>query len=96
MLRNPAWRWRAAQVLVVLEAMKTVFRLGAPADGVVASVSCRAGDAVEEGQVLVSFAEERQADAGRPRLRPDPRRAQIPPGRAGNVCPPRLVNEEER
>jgi 3-methylcrotonyl-CoA carboxylase alpha subunit len=46
------------EILVVLEAMKTVFRLGAPADGVVANVSCRAGDAVEEGQVLVSFAED--------------------------------------
>jgi 3-methylcrotonyl-CoA carboxylase alpha subunit len=45
------------QVLVVLEAMKTVFRLAAPADGVVATVACRAGDTVVEGQLLVSFAE---------------------------------------
>jgi 3-methylcrotonyl-CoA carboxylase alpha subunit len=45
------------QVLVVLEAMKTVFRLAATADGVVEAVSCSAGDAVQEGQVLVSFAE---------------------------------------
>jgi 3-methylcrotonyl-CoA carboxylase alpha subunit len=45
------------QVLVVLEAMKTVFRLAAPADGTVATVSCQAGDAVVEGQLLVSFAD---------------------------------------
>jgi 3-methylcrotonyl-CoA carboxylase alpha subunit len=45
------------QVLVVLEAMKTVFRLSAPADTVVASVSCAAGDMVQDGQVLVGFVE---------------------------------------
>jgi len=45
------------QVLVVLEAMKTVFRLSAPADTTVASVSCAAGDMVQEGQVLVGFGE---------------------------------------
>jgi 3-methylcrotonyl-CoA carboxylase alpha subunit len=45
------------QVLVVLEAMKTVFRLSAPADTVVASVSCAAGDMVQEGQLLVGFEE---------------------------------------
>jgi 3-methylcrotonyl-CoA carboxylase alpha subunit len=45
------------QVLVVLEAMKTVFRLSAPADTVVASLSCAAGEMVQEGQVLVGFAE---------------------------------------
>ena len=45
------------QVLVVLEAMKTVFRLTAPSDGVVATVSCQAGDSVVEGQLLVGFAE---------------------------------------
>jgi 3-methylcrotonyl-CoA carboxylase alpha subunit len=43
------------QILVVLEAMKTVFRLPAPADGTVASVACAAGEMVQEGQVLVSF-----------------------------------------
>ena len=42
--------------LVVLEAMKTVFRLTARADAVVAGVACRAGESVEEGQVLVTFA----------------------------------------
>jgi 3-methylcrotonyl-CoA carboxylase alpha subunit len=46
------------QVLVVLEAMKTVFRLTAPADAVVAKVSCAAGEMVQEGQVLVAFGEE--------------------------------------
>jgi 3-methylcrotonyl-CoA carboxylase alpha subunit len=45
------------QVLVVLEAMKTVFRLSAPGDTVVASVSCAAGEMVQEGQVLVRFGE---------------------------------------
>jgi biotin carboxyl carrier protein len=47
----------AGQVLVVLEAMKTVFRLSAPADAVVASVSCAAGEMVQEGQMLVGFGE---------------------------------------
>ncbi len=45
------------QVLVVLEAMKTVFRLSAPTDTVVASVSCAAGEMVQEGQMLVGFGE---------------------------------------
>jgi 3-methylcrotonyl-CoA carboxylase alpha subunit len=45
------------QVLVVLEAMKTVFRLAAPSDTVVASVSCAAGEMVQEGQMLVGFGE---------------------------------------
>ena len=45
------------QVLVVLEAMKTVFRLSAPADTVVASVSCATGEMVQEGQMLVGFGE---------------------------------------
>jgi 3-methylcrotonyl-CoA carboxylase alpha subunit len=46
------------QVMVVLEAMKTVFRLPAPADGTIATVSCRVGDNVVEGQLLVAFAED--------------------------------------
>jgi 3-methylcrotonyl-CoA carboxylase alpha subunit len=45
------------EVLVVLEAMKTVFRLGAPADGVVERLSCTVGETVQEGQMLVSFVE---------------------------------------
>jgi 3-methylcrotonyl-CoA carboxylase alpha subunit len=52
------------QVLVVLEAMKTVFRLAAPADRIVATVSCQVGDTVIEGQTLVAFAE--GTDAGEP------------------------------
>ena len=44
--------------MVVLEAMKTVFRLTAPSDGVVATVSCRVGDSVVEGQLLVAFVED--------------------------------------
>jgi 3-methylcrotonyl-CoA carboxylase alpha subunit len=51
------------QVLVVLEAMKTVFRLAAPADTVVASVSCAAGEMVQEGQMLVGFGEGNAAGA---------------------------------
>jgi 3-methylcrotonyl-CoA carboxylase alpha subunit len=50
------------QVLVVLEAMKTVFRLSAPADTVVASVSCAAGEMVQDGQVLVGFGEAASAE----------------------------------
>ena len=46
------------QVLVVLEAMKTVFRLAAPADGVVERVACRVGETVQEGQLLVGFADD--------------------------------------
>jgi 3-methylcrotonyl-CoA carboxylase alpha subunit len=55
---EPGMTVTRGQVLVVLEAMKTVFRLAAPADGVVATVACRVGDSVVEGQLLVGFAEE--------------------------------------
>ncbi|HSU06927.1 MAG TPA: biotin carboxylase N-terminal domain-containing protein [Acetobacteraceae bacterium] len=44
-------------VLVVLEAMKTIFRLTAPADAIVESIGCQTGETVEEGQVLIRFAE---------------------------------------
>ncbi len=54
---EPGQAVKRGDVLVVLEAMKTVFRLPAPADGVVADVACRPGDTVEEGQMLVSFVE---------------------------------------
>ena len=49
------------ETMVVLEAMKTVFRLAAPADAVVAEIACRAGDAVQEGQLLVRFADQPEA-----------------------------------
>ena len=60
------------QVLVVLEAMKTVFRLPAPADGTIDQVSCQAGDAVVEGQVLVTFAEAAEAVTPPPPCDPGP------------------------
>jgi acetyl-CoA/propionyl-CoA carboxylase biotin carboxyl carrier protein len=41
--------------LVVIEAMKMEHAIKAPADGVVRSVLCRAGDQVERGQALVDF-----------------------------------------
>jgi 3-methylcrotonyl-CoA carboxylase alpha subunit len=56
-LAEPGAAVMRGQVLVVLEAMKTVFRLTAPADGVVQHVSCKIGETVQEGQTLVSFAE---------------------------------------
>jgi 3-methylcrotonyl-CoA carboxylase alpha subunit len=54
---KPGMAVTRGQVMVVLEAMKTVFRLAAPADGVVATVACHVGDSVVEGQLLVGFAE---------------------------------------
>ena len=56
-MAEPGQAVKRGEVLVVLEAMKTVFRLPAPADGVVAEVSCRPGEMVEEGEILVSFEE---------------------------------------
>ncbi len=44
-------------LLIVMEAMKTVFRLNAPADATVSDVACKTGDIVQEGQVLVRFAD---------------------------------------
>jgi 3-methylcrotonyl-CoA carboxylase alpha subunit len=44
------------ETLVVMEAMKTVFRLPAPADAVVERVACRVGEVVDEGALLVAFA----------------------------------------
>ena len=45
---SPGDKVTRGQVLVVLEAMKTVFRLSAPADTVVAAVSCSVGEMVQE------------------------------------------------
>jgi 3-methylcrotonyl-CoA carboxylase alpha subunit len=51
------------QLLVTMEAMKTVFRLVAHDDAVVASVACAEGDQVGEGRTLVVFAETNETDA---------------------------------
>jgi biotin carboxyl carrier protein len=40
---------------VVLEAMKTVFRLAAPRTGRIETISCRVGETVREGQILIQF-----------------------------------------
>jgi 3-methylcrotonyl-CoA carboxylase alpha subunit len=42
-------------VLMVLEAMKTVFRLTAPRAGRIETISCRVGETVREGQILIQF-----------------------------------------
>ncbi len=55
-LASPGQAVRRGEVLVVMEAMKTVFRLAAPRDATIESLGCRAGDAVTEGQVLIAFA----------------------------------------
>ncbi len=54
-LTEPGETVTRGQILVVLEAMKTVFRLPAPADGVVSTVSCAVGEMVQDGQVLIGF-----------------------------------------
>ena len=43
------------EVLVVLEAMKTFFRLTAPRAGRIETISCRVGETVREGQILIQF-----------------------------------------
>jgi len=54
-LVEPGQTVARGDVLVVLEAMKTVFRLTATAEGTIATVACAAGDQVQEGQLLVAF-----------------------------------------
>lgn len=54
---KPGDHVRKGDILVVMEAMKTVFRLAAPADAVIATVSCTVGETAQDGQVLVTFAE---------------------------------------
>ncbi len=56
-LAEPGAKVSRGQVIVVLEAMKTVFRLTARADATVDTVACKSGDIVEEGQLLISFAD---------------------------------------
>lgn len=46
---------KARDPLVVLEAMKMEYRLTAPRDGVVESVSCGEGERVDLGRVLVTL-----------------------------------------
>ncbi|MED5346878.1 MAG: biotin/lipoyl-containing protein, partial [Pseudomonadota bacterium] len=45
-------------LLLIMEAMKMEHRITAPRDGVVASVHVAVGDQVDNGQLLVSMAEE--------------------------------------
>ena len=47
---------KANDVLVILEAMKMEYRLVAPRDGIVETVSCNVGDLVELGRTLVTLA----------------------------------------
>jgi acetyl/propionyl-CoA carboxylase alpha subunit len=47
---------RARETLVVIEAMKMEYRLTAPREGVVETVSCAEGDRVDLGSVLVTLA----------------------------------------
>jgi 3-methylcrotonyl-CoA carboxylase alpha subunit len=54
------------QVLVVLEAMKTVFRLTAPANKTVQSVACTVGGMVQEGEILVTFSDANVGDQATP------------------------------
>jgi 3-methylcrotonyl-CoA carboxylase alpha subunit len=56
MRATPGQTVARGDVLVILEAMKTVFRLAATGDRVVAEIGCAAGDTVQEGQILVRFA----------------------------------------
>jgi 3-methylcrotonyl-CoA carboxylase alpha subunit len=60
---NPGDHVRKGDILVVMEAMKTVFRLTAPADAVVATVSCSVGETVQDGQILVTFEDAPAHDA---------------------------------
>ena len=55
---EPGAEVRRGDVLLVLEAMKVQMRLTAPRDGVVAAVRVQAGELVDDGAELVSFATE--------------------------------------
>ncbi len=46
---------KAGDVLVVMEAMKLIFPLAAPRDGVIASLHCQVGEIVPRGQTLVQL-----------------------------------------
>lgn len=47
---------KADDVLLVLEAMKMEYRLGAPRDGVVEAVRCEEGELVDLGASLITLA----------------------------------------
>jgi 3-methylcrotonyl-CoA carboxylase alpha subunit len=47
---------RARDPLIVLEAMKMEYRLTAPRDGVIETVTCAEGERVDLGRVLVTLA----------------------------------------
>jgi 3-methylcrotonyl-CoA carboxylase alpha subunit len=53
---RPGARVVAAEVLVILEAMKMEYRLVAPRDGTIESVGCKEGERVDLGHVLVTLA----------------------------------------
>lgn len=53
---EPGQAVRKGDTLVILEAMKMELPVRAPADGVVQTVSCRAGDLVKPGVPLVEMA----------------------------------------
>jgi len=48
-------RVRAGDVLAIMEAMKMEHRLAAPCDGVVTGIGCAAGQAVEDGRLLIEL-----------------------------------------
>ncbi len=56
-LVQPGDRVKAGDKLVILESMKMVINITAPQDGVVGSVMCTAGQAVEAGVPLVAIRE---------------------------------------
>ena len=55
-LAQPGQQVTRGEVLLVLEAMKVQMRLSAPRDGTIAAVHAAAGELVEDGAELVSYA----------------------------------------
>lgn len=54
-LVEPGAEVKTNQKLIVLDAMKMDTYINAPRDGVIESVDCKVGDAVQVGQRLVTF-----------------------------------------
>jgi len=81
---EPGCRVKVDDVLVILQAMKMEYRLTAPGDGVVETVTCAEGDMVELGATLVTLAPAEEpaapapvapkSPAGRPRQKRRSRR----------------------